>query len=447
MSVSPRRVSILGALLICACADTSTTPRTPVTSVELTPVRPAVSPGDTLHLKLAAFGETGRLTDVKVHWTNSNPPVADLTGTGVATGITLGSAVITAGAGGLADTVTLRVVNSFSSVQAGNGFVCGLSPTRAAYCWGSDYAGELGWNGGGDTAGPVRVVGGVGFDALAVGTQHVCGLTAAGTAYCWGSNGLDALGPLSYGLSNSTTPVPAGINATLVTIAAGYYQTCGIDAAHTAYCWGSGLQGQPFADTIAFGSISPGYSHTCGLGLDGTAYCWGNNNYGQLGVPGPNGSGSPVAVNTPQRFSLVVMGNYHTCGLTLAREAWCWGYGETGALGSRSGSGGPNPQLVTGGHQWATISAGGYETCGITTGGDTYCWGFLSYLETPYPQYFFNPRLFAQGYHVDQITISGDARCGRTVGGGAYCWGYGFRGALGNGLRIEADRPLRVFDP
>jgi hypothetical protein len=85
----------------------------------------------------------------------------------------------TAVAGGLA----------FRSVSAGHAHSCGLTASGAAYCWGTNGFGNLLGSGdlGGYVSTPRRVEGGVVFASLAVAGSYVCGLTASGAAYCWGS--------------------------------------------------------------------------------------------------------------------------------------------------------------------------------------------------------------------------------------------------------------------
>ena len=78
---------------------------------------------------------------------------------------------------------------AFRALSAGAEFACGLTTKGAAHCWGNNEKGQLG-NGtsGGQANEPVAVTGGFVFHAISAGSEFACGLTAGGAAYCWGSN-------------------------------------------------------------------------------------------------------------------------------------------------------------------------------------------------------------------------------------------------------------------
>ncbi len=82
----------------------------------------------------------------------------------------------------------LRIADTlqFTAVTVGAGFACGLSPARAAYCWGDGSDGKLG---NGSTTGspsPLAVSGGPSFTMISAGTHGACGVTTGGVTYCWG---------------------------------------------------------------------------------------------------------------------------------------------------------------------------------------------------------------------------------------------------------------------
>ncbi len=104
--------------------------------------------------------------------------------------------------------------NRFRVVSAGegNGFACGVTTTGAAYCWGYDFAGQLGIGTDANSATPAAVKGGHVFTTVRAagsdgGLGLACGVTSAGALYCWGANNDGQLGNGTSG-SNSNSYVP-----------------------------------------------------------------------------------------------------------------------------------------------------------------------------------------------------------------------------------------------
>jgi hypothetical protein len=247
---------------------------------------------------------------------------------------------------------------------------CGLTSAGTVFCWGRNDLGQLGdstkiWR-----STPVVVSGGLQFAMLATSSGsagHACALTASGAAYCWGSNYYGEIGTGSITgpeLCNpgspsdvpcSTTPVAVSGGLNFSSLGVGGSHTCGLARGGTAYCWGSNGVGAlgdgttsssatPVAVSsgLTFSTIALGVGHTCGLTSSGTAYCWGLNYWGQLGTGSAGGpavcsgvacSLAPVAVSGGLSFNIVAAGGSHTCGLTSAGAAYCWGDNSFSQLG------------------------------------------------------------------------------------------------------------------
>ena len=84
-----------------------------------------------------------------------------------------------------------------------------------AYCWGRNTERQLG-NGaatgnslvpGAVSGSPVAVSGGLSFTALTAGSSHPCALTSAGMVYCWGDNYAGQLGLGTFGYATSPVAV------------------------------------------------------------------------------------------------------------------------------------------------------------------------------------------------------------------------------------------------
>jgi len=115
---------------------------------------------------------------------------------------------LAASAGGLsgATSASFAVTLTFTAVSAdGDRFTCGFTVAGAAYCWGTNFSGELGDGTTTTRLSPVLVSGGVSFVAVSSGASHTCGLTAAGAASCWGDNGSGQLGDGT--MTDRSTPV------------------------------------------------------------------------------------------------------------------------------------------------------------------------------------------------------------------------------------------------
>ena len=200
---------------------------------------------------------------------------------------------------------------SFAAVSAGTSHTCGVTAAGAAYCWGFNADGELGDGSGTGQLTPVPVAAppGVSFLAVSVGGNHTCGVTAAGAAYCWGSNGAGELGDGTT--TSQLSPVQVAGSVSFATLTAGFFHTCGVTAAGAAYCWGANSSGRLGDGTttqrltpvlvaapagVSFAALSAGNSHSCGVTPAGAAYCWGDNFYGQLGDGTTTDQLTPVRV-------------------------------------------------------------------------------------------------------------------------------------------------------
>ena len=133
---------------------------------------------------------------------------------------------------------------TWKTITAGNQYTCGIKSDDTAWCWGYNNYGEIGDGSptGTKRLSPVTVSGSATWKAISAGEDHSCGIKSDGTAWCWGQN---YAGELGDGTSNdSLVPVPVSGGHTWKTISAGYYYTCGVKSDDTAWCWGGGWGGQ-----------------------------------------------------------------------------------------------------------------------------------------------------------------------------------------------------------
>ncbi|MBX6364215.1 MAG: DnaJ domain-containing protein [Gemmatimonadetes bacterium] len=303
------------------------------------------------------------------------------------------------------------------TVAIGETHACGVDDAGVAYCWGANFAGQLGRAGGplsciGAAGDPVpcaprpeRIAGEGRYAAVVTGIDHTCALDRTGAAWCWGAGFAGQRGDGST--ADAAEPRRVATDARFVALSALGQHTCGLTADGVAYCWGSdtdGQLGEPLerepcrlgSTSFACGrrpvrvpggpwrAIAAGGSHTCALAADGAAYCWGSNRSGQLGspaVPRCRRDGvsypcavHPVAVEGGRRFTRIAAGAAHTCALTADGAAYCWGRNDAGQLGIGSTVGAAQPTRIPG-VAFTDIAAGGFHTCGLAPGGRVLCWG------------------------------------------------------------------------
>lgn len=278
------------------------------------------------------------------------------------------TAMVAGGAQGL-------VPHGSSSGGAGPGYLhitCGLTQLDEIHCYGDNQYGQLGT---GSTSyvgfSFARVTGGHAFTSLPTGaltSDHMCALTAERQAYCWGGNYAGQLGattserclvstlePPVRDVSCSRVPVLAAQGRSFFEIAVGGWFTCGLDDGGTVYCWGSNRWGElgrgttgdrgepaPVTGGRSFVEIVAASRHACALDVSGAAYCWGYNAEGQLGDGTTVARSVPVEVAGHHRFRSLDPGRDFTCGISEGGAVLCWGSGHAGQLGT----GNREPSLV-----------------------------------------------------------------------------------------------------
>ena len=361
-----------------------------------------------------------------------------------------------------------------SSVAAGGSHTCAVATAFALFCWGGNAAGQLGL-GQGDAAThprPERVAGNLAFSQVTTGLSHTCALASGGVAYCWGSNFSGQLGDGTIIYRAEPTPVVG--NLSFASLSAGALVTCGITGAGSAYCWGDNSAGSlGIGDTTgpdvclggacsrtpiavsgnhAFAMLSTGGLFVCGVTTVGAAYCWGANAWGQLGIGSHTIQTTPAPVDTTLEFSSISVGSAHTCGVLTDSLAYCWGFNQYGQLGNGTEADAARPVRVSGTERFRAVHAGGFHTCGLISNATAFCWGLNLSGELGNGSFTtaLNPVAITGGLRFVALTASasGHHSCGRLASGAVYCWGNNAFGQLATGTAGGSfNRPLRVVGP
>ncbi len=287
-------------------------------------------------------------------------------------------------------------------IAAGGSHSIALCSDGALVGWGSDYNGQLGYNGEGNsiTRVPVLipatgVLNGKTVMAIAAGESHTLALCSDGTLAAWGSNSQGQLGnnePFGSKVPALVDRTGALAGKTVIAIAAGTYHSLALCSDGSLAAWGGTLPGNGSTSTsyvpvlvdrtgVLAGKtvtgIAAGGSSNLVLCSDGTMAGWGNNNRGQLGdgwtvfsAPSPL-LVKPAPVLVGRVVTAIAAGSMHSLIRCSDGVAGSWGANSSGQLGNDSTSQGNTAVFVstTGlrtGERFMAVAGGGDFSVGIT---------------------------------------------------------------------------------
>ena len=345
---------------------------------------------------------------------------------------------------------------SYTSIQAGLHYYCGLRTDHTVNCWGANNYGQTnapsgtftslsvhyhhacglrtggtiacwGRNNHGQTNAPSGT-----FTSVQTWRAHSCGLRVSGVTECWGDSTIGkvknyspsgqftvvAAGRVHWcglrddqtivcdGFHNSPATRPPG--GSFIAVESHHEFSCGLKADQTILCWGKGTTEQSDPPSGQFSAVSFGGFHACGLRTDQTIACWFH--HPDYRSPGQQRGQADAPSG---RFTAISAGSLHTCGLRTDQTIACWGYNASGQANPPTG-------------QFALVSAGGHGSCGLRTDQTIICWGDDSTGHNESPSGRFRA-----------VATSGFHACGLRTDQTIVCWGQNASG--------EAEPPSGQF--
>ncbi|NOY93511.1 MAG: hypothetical protein GXP55_20195 [Deltaproteobacteria bacterium] len=364
-----------------------------------------------------------------------------------------------------------------TDVAAGGNHSCAIT-AAGVLCWGQNRYSQSG-AGDENVMAPTAIAGLTGATQLALAGKHTCALVEGGAAKCWGYNNYTGQ-LLGVGSEEEKVITPTAVpgvtgllHLTTSSSSSLGMATCGLNAAHQLWCWGTATDGRfgnddgdslhnaaaVLADVTALNapasvpntfaaapgdlaprtSFSVGARTVCGV-REGRVYCFGGGDGGQLGTgstrANPAASASPV-VGISDAVQ-VANGLGRACALRRNGSVVCWG-----KLSSQISSSLPLP--IDGLTDARSISVGGGSSaltvCAVLRAGGVSCAGQSM---TGGSQASLSASAVEGLTDITEVNVGTSSACAMQRTGKVFCWGSGSYGQLANGDTRRSTTPLEV---
>ncbi|MGH2667118.1 T9SS type A sorting domain-containing protein [Flavobacterium sp.] len=274
---------------------------------------------------------------------------------------------------------TLAGTSQYIAVSGGGNHTMGIRDDGTLWTWGRNVQGELGLAIAGNQNVPRQVGTDNNWTKIWAGSFNCFAQKNDGTIWSWGLNYYGQLG------HPGSTPQQVGVDTDWLDISPTPNFTIGIKTNGTLWQWGN-APGGGGTTPLQIGTAQDwvmargGDEHVIALKTDGSIWTWGNNNYGQLGNPNPNPSGSFMRrVGTDNDWSIVSAGQDHCVALKNNGSMWAWGDGAYGALGLGNGQDFNTPQMVGAATDWIMVKSHGAHNMALKSNGTLHSWGENTY--------------------------------------------------------------------
>ena len=276
----------------------------------------------------------------------------------------------------------------WTSVSVGLYHACAIRSDRSLWCWGGNDFGQLGTGGAtGALAALTRVGRARDWTTVSAGGAHTCATRAGRGLWCWGSNFAGQLGdgtviqrdqPVRVGAEPTWTGVATSMVMVMVPMddepSEQTGRSCGICGDGTTTSSGTRPVPGRVGTDATWAQVSVGRPHACAV-RPRTLWCWGLNDYGQLGDGSSVDRRTPVRVGTDANWASVTTGDGFTCAVRTTHTLWCWGRNDYGQLGDGTDTNRRAPHRVGTAANWASVSAGPSGACAVRTTHTVWCWG------------------------------------------------------------------------
>ncbi len=338
------------------------------------------------------------------------------------------------------------------------------------WAWGRNNYGQLGDGSTVDRATPIQISLINSVKAVSCGLNHTLALKADGTVWAWGYNNYGQLG--NGETINRGAPVSvSGLTSVKQVISASNAYSVALKEDGTVWAWGLNSNGQLGDGTTvskstpvqvkglsSIKSISCSSTFCIALKSDGTVWSWGNNQYGQLGDGTTISRTVPVQVSGLTSVKKVVVGLYYCLALKEDGSVWSWGYNAHGELGDGYKVNRSAPVQISQLNSVNDITCGKYHTLALKQDGTVWSWGYNNVgqlgdgtnTSKSVPTQItdlYNIKSIGCGRYNTSTTNGCDYSAVLKQDGTVWAWGYNANGELGNGLKTNSSRPVRVLVP